>query len=389
MLKQKKTVLLFISLFMVFILASCRDEEPSRLSDTLKLELEYDNLSYIDDGIGVATLASCEDGDTAEFNVDDNRIRVRFLGVDTPEASYKYEPWGLQATQYACEKLTEADEIVLERDWDGTLQEQNGRYLAFIWVDGKLLNLMLIEDSYSRATGVLSLKYGETMFDAGIEAAEEQKRINGETDPLFDYSSEGEEITLETLVLNPDNYRLKRVSVEGVVTARKGNHFFIKQGDYGIYVNAGYTDNSNVVEIGDYIELSDVQALYDLDRYGGLYIGDYTNRKVTIVSEDNEILPKETTIDALTDRVNGLLVELNDLEIIEIISISDYYYQLIVEDDLGNQLIVEHPEDAYLSNRVPIETFEVGQIIDVIGPLSQTPNGFKQYITHADKIINK
>lgn len=386
---EKKLTLLIVTLLVAFILTACRDEAPLDASETLKLDLDYDGKNYIEDGIGLVTLASCEDGDTAEFYVDEARIRVRFLGIDTPEASYKFEPWGAQASEYTCEKLLEAEEIVLERDWDGTLQEQNGRYLAFIWVDGKLLNLMIIEESYSRATGVLLLKYGETMFDAGVKAATEKIRINGETDPLFDYSSEGELITIETLVLNPDDYLLKRVSVSGIVTARKGNHFFIKEGDYGIYVNAGYTDNSNVVDIGDHIELENVQVLYDLDRYGGLYIGDYTNRKVTVISENNDTSPKQTTLNALSDTDNGLLVELSGLEIVEIIIIDDFYYQLIVEDSEGNSLVIEHPEDAYLVNRVPIETFELGQIISIIGPLSQTPNGYKLYITHAETIVTE
>jgi micrococcal nuclease len=384
---NKKIFQSLIIILVAFILTACRDEAPLDASETLTLDIDYAGKNYIDDGIGIVTLASCEDGDTAEFNVSEERIRVRFLGIDTPEASYKYEPWGAQASIYTCEQLKNAEEIVLERDWDGTLQEQNGRYLAFIWVDGKLLNLMLIEESFSRATGVLSLKYGDIMFDAGVKAVEEGKRINGESDPDFDYSNQGDYIPLETLVLNQEDYVLKRVTVKGIVTARKGNHFFIQEGDYGMYINAGYTDNSNVVSIGDYIELENVQVLYDINRYGGQYIGDYTNRKVTIISENNEVTSNLLSISALTMHDNGLLISLHGLEIIEIIVIDDYYYQLIVEDSLGERLLIEHPEDAYLANRVPVETFEVGQVIDITGPISQTPNGFKLYITNIGSIV--
>ncbi|MFH5881945.1 thermonuclease family protein [Liberiplasma polymorphum] len=382
---QKKLSIIFISVLMVFTLAACKGEPDTQtpLTDNLSIDFNYEGKSYLEDGYGVATLVSCEDGDTAEFLIDDVQIRVRFLGVDTPEASYKYEPWGYQATLFACGKLAEAEEIVLERNFDGPLRDTYGRYLAFIWYDGRLLNLELIEESYSQARGVISLKYGVLMFDAGVKAAEGNLRIHGEIDPLFDYSAIGEAVSIETLVKNYDDYLFRRVSVEGVVTARVGIHFFIENDGYGIYINAGYTDTS-ALEVGNYIKLEHVQVIYDLERYGGLHLVDYLTRNVTVIDEITSVIPKLTTIDALTENEFGKLVELHQLEITKITEIDEFTYYLIVEDQNGNELTIYHPEGAFMADCVNIDTFEVGMVINIIGPLQNSITGNILYLSSPD-----
>ena len=46
------------------------------------------------------TLDKCVDGDTAWFILDGDRIKTRFLAIDTPESTTKKEPYGKEASDY-------------------------------------------------------------------------------------------------------------------------------------------------------------------------------------------------------------------------------------------------------------------------------------------------
>ena len=46
------------------------------------------------------TLDKCVDGDTAWFNVDGKKTKVRFLYIDTPESTNEIEPYGKEASEY-------------------------------------------------------------------------------------------------------------------------------------------------------------------------------------------------------------------------------------------------------------------------------------------------
>lgn len=53
-----------------------------------------------------ATLVSCHDGDTCRFNKDGKVIKVRFAGVDAPEAD---QPFGTEARDFLVKLLTGKD----------------------------------------------------------------------------------------------------------------------------------------------------------------------------------------------------------------------------------------------------------------------------------------
>lgn len=59
---------------------------------------------------------SCVDGDTAKFILDEDEIKARFLAIDTPETVHptkKEEPYGKEASNYTCDKLTNAKKLLL------------------------------------------------------------------------------------------------------------------------------------------------------------------------------------------------------------------------------------------------------------------------------------
>ena len=73
------------------------------------------------------TLNKCVDGDTAWFNLNEEKIKARFLAIDTPESTNKIEFFGKEASKYTCNKLKKANKIEIEYDensnkYDGSIK---------------------------------------------------------------------------------------------------------------------------------------------------------------------------------------------------------------------------------------------------------------------------
>ena len=62
-----------------------------------------------------------------------------------------------------------------------------GRYLGFVWVDGVLLNLELVEQAYSNST-LSKSKYVDYFRLAENNAKITGRRFYGEIDPNYDYN---------------------------------------------------------------------------------------------------------------------------------------------------------------------------------------------------------
>jgi micrococcal nuclease len=88
------------------------------------------------------------DGDTL---VLEHGVRVRFLGVNTPEIAHDdqpEEPLGQEAKEFT-RKFIEGKSITLE--YDQEREDQYGRTLAYVYADGQMLNEALIEAGFSEA----------------------------------------------------------------------------------------------------------------------------------------------------------------------------------------------------------------------------------------------
>ena len=91
--------------------------------------------------------SSCIDGDTARFIMDKKEIKVRFLAIDTPETNHPKkgeEPYGREAKEYTCDKITNAQKIELEFDDGSDEKDKYNRYLAWVYTDGTLLQSELV-----------------------------------------------------------------------------------------------------------------------------------------------------------------------------------------------------------------------------------------------------
>ena len=99
------------------------------------------------------TFSQCIDGDTAKFIVQGEERTVRFLAINTPEVASNLkeeEPWGNEASNYTCNILKNAKKITLEYDSNSDKEDRYARILAFVHVDDKLLESLLISNGYAK-----------------------------------------------------------------------------------------------------------------------------------------------------------------------------------------------------------------------------------------------
>ena len=97
----------------------------------------------------IVKMSSCIDGDTARVVLKDQEVKLRFLAGDTPELSSK-DYYAREAADYTCNRLLSAKEIVLEFDPLADEEDKFGRKLAWVFVDGELLQEELVDKGYAR-----------------------------------------------------------------------------------------------------------------------------------------------------------------------------------------------------------------------------------------------
>ncbi|MEF9893316.1 MAG: thermonuclease family protein [Anaerorhabdus sp.] len=123
------------------------------------------------------TLISCIDGDTAHFNLGGEDKKVRFLAIDAPEiakGNTPADPFGEEASVYACDILKGAQEIKLE--YEETKEDKYGRTLAWVWVDGVLLQEKLVREGLAEVKYLYDdYKYTDVV-QIGEKAAKEQNK---------------------------------------------------------------------------------------------------------------------------------------------------------------------------------------------------------------------
>lgn len=211
---------IFISLSLIlgaFSFTACKvdpkkDQETTHIDyaslDTARLAIDYKNRSFLTDGIAKVNLQTAIDGDTAHFKEDGNEdlIKCRFYGIDTPESTGKIQPYGQAASNYTKAKLKEANSkgtIVISVPQDEycapSFDSTGTRYLALIWINEtekdadykslKLLNLMLVQEGYSEVKNADEMPRLQDIFwDALAQAKEEKLNLfSGQDDPLFNY----------------------------------------------------------------------------------------------------------------------------------------------------------------------------------------------------------
>ncbi len=104
---------------------------------------------------------SCIDGDTAKFILNEEIIKVRFLGIDAPETPNSPREEGFlweKASNFTKEKLENAKKIEIEYDDNAAKKDKYDRFLAWIFIDDKLLQEMIVSNGLAK-TYVLHKNY--------------------------------------------------------------------------------------------------------------------------------------------------------------------------------------------------------------------------------------
>ena len=102
--------------------------------------------------------------------------------IDTPESTNQIEPYGKEASDYTKEQLSNANTIELELNNDGDSEDKYGRLLAWVFVDGELLQKKLaqeglVEKFYDYG---YDYTYSELIINADKEARMENRGIYSE-----------------------------------------------------------------------------------------------------------------------------------------------------------------------------------------------------------------
>lgn len=113
---------------------------------------------------------SCVDGDTMKVTRKGEVERVRFLSVDTPELKSN-DYYAVEASEFTCNKIKEAKELALEYDPKADKRDRHGRLLAWIYVDGALLQEDLVKKGYARVHYVYDdYMYVDTLYKLEAQA---------------------------------------------------------------------------------------------------------------------------------------------------------------------------------------------------------------------------
>ena len=293
--KNSKLIPITLTLLATVFVASCDSagkDLPTPLTDGLTLVENYEGKNFLEDGIGEVTLRSATDGDTANFNVGNVAISLRFLGINTPESTAAVEPWGTKASAFTKKKLQNATKIVLINDFvlHGKTDTAGNRHLGFVWYQPssnaalRLLNLEIVEQAYSKNylfTESDFVPYLEAFTQAGLTAQATGRRVYGEDDPGYDYSDRViDNVTIRDLRDDYEDYGIAedgsssgfQLRIRGLVVALVGDDMVLRDvsnpypdGSYaGIYAFVGYnTGLASIVEVGQVVYFYARAAMYN------------------------------------------------------------------------------------------------------------------------------
>lgn len=168
---MKKIILVLLTFF---LLAGCAEEntsrdsttKPDQNSDIETTVIEEDQQNPSQEGPESAENDSVDnsqvnrfngkvmnvvDGDTMDIQFENGKEeRVRLVLVDTPETKHPtkpVQPFGPEASAFTKEMLTGKN---VQVELDVQERDQYGRILAYVYIDGKMINELLLEKGLAR-----------------------------------------------------------------------------------------------------------------------------------------------------------------------------------------------------------------------------------------------
>lgn len=181
-LKRNITAILF-ALFLLYIsqFLDIKDIDSTKFNNQIS-----SNNKNISNSFTKAYVSRIIDGDTIEVIIDENKYKVRLIGIDCPEYTSKIEYYGKEATEYTTSMLLDKD-IYLEKDVSET--DKYGRLLRYVWINvprdssaeemtANMFNSILLENGYaSQATYPPDVKYSTEFKEIAAKARDNNKGL--------------------------------------------------------------------------------------------------------------------------------------------------------------------------------------------------------------------
>ena len=128
---------------------------------------------------GPYTAVKVVDGDTIHVDANGQRLKIRMIGLDTPESVDPRKPvqcFGLEASAQA-KTILGGQPVYLQTDPSQHSVDRFGRTLAYVWTEsGRLFNLDMIADGFAHEfTYDLPYRYQQD-FRAAENDARTQER---------------------------------------------------------------------------------------------------------------------------------------------------------------------------------------------------------------------
>ncbi len=210
------------------------------------------------------------DGDTTHFEVHPSirneikteKLKARYLGINTPESTGEVEPWGKKASNYATDTLAKATSIIIESDSDKWTVDSTGeRYLVWVWyktaemTEYRNINIEILQQGLAFGSNAASNSYSDYTMGALNQAKLYKLHVfSREKDPDY-YYGEAMNVSLRVLKTNPEKYVDKLVKFEGVVAkSHGGSTIYMEEYDpetdmyFGIQVFYGYNVPGTIKE---------------------------------------------------------------------------------------------------------------------------------------------
>jgi micrococcal nuclease len=156
-------------------------------------DLEIEPSETVERGTA-GTVTRVVDGDTIDVSVDGNVLRVRLIGVDTPETVHPFEPvecYGPAASRFTS-KMLQGEPVLLE--FDVEREDRFGRTLAYVWLGDRLFNEVLVARGFAQvSTFPPNVKYVDEFVRAQREARRNGRGLWGDVcqEPEPEANAEG------------------------------------------------------------------------------------------------------------------------------------------------------------------------------------------------------
>ena len=135
-------------LFTSLLLLGCGHSTPKSVPVTTP--------SNVADGLTTPVkVAHVVDGDTIIVFDGKEKVKVRLIGIDTPESVHRDESKNTREGKIVSERLSSfltGKRVQLE--FDAESQDKYGRLLAYVWLDGEMVNKMLLDAGLAKTLSI-------------------------------------------------------------------------------------------------------------------------------------------------------------------------------------------------------------------------------------------